>query len=108
MTDLYVGAMNNEWWMDIEQGIRAGNDMWLTAFVAGEIDSSDPGNQYYMREAMRHIIYTISQSTVSPQTPEPDWFFHVALPIDIVVGVLILGYAGFIVWKAVKKDLAQN
>ncbi len=108
VTDLYVGAMNNEWWMDIEQDIRAGNDMWLTAFVAGEIDSSDPGNQYYMREAMRHIIYTISQSTVSPQTPEPDWFFHVALPIDIVVGVLILGYAGFIVWKAVKKHPAQN
>lgn len=108
VTDLYVGAMNNEWWMDIEQGIRAGNDMWLTAFVAGEIDSTDPGNQYYMRECMRHIIYTISQSTVSPQTPEPTWFYTVALPIDIVAGVLILGYAGFILYKGLKKDKQDN
>lgn len=108
VTDLYVGAMNNEWWMDIEQGIRAGNDMWLTAFVSGEIDSSDLDNQYYMRECMRHIIYMVSQSTVSPHSPEPDWFYHVALPIDIVVGVLILGYAGIIVYKAVKKPKQEQ
>jgi hypothetical protein len=34
-----------------------------------------------------------------------DWFTHIALPIDIAAGVLIFGYASFVVvmWVKYKK-----
>lgn len=106
ITDLYMST-NNEWWMTAEQGVRAGQDLWLTLKIFGgtgqKIDSSSPTTQKYMREACRHIINTFTQSTVSPAPLEANWFYHIALPIDIVAGIAIISYAVFIIIKARKK-----
>lgn len=61
-----------------------------------------------MRIACEHIINTLAQATVSPADVPADWFYHVALPIDIAVGVLIVGYAVFIiVWTIRKKKKGE-
>lgn len=112
ITDLHMdfgfalpGGMNmDEWWMNGEQGIRAGQDSWLVMAGVGNrpsLDTSDPTTQNAMRESVKHIIYTVAQSNVSPNVLEPTWFY-IALPIDIVVGLAIVGYAVFMVVKARK------
>lgn len=101
ITDLFMTG-NNEWWMDLEQGIRAGQDLWLTLFVTpGElqIDETNPTAQQAMREAIHHIAYTVAQCEVSPQEPQPNWLYHLALPIDIVWGVGLVVYLVFLIRK---------
>ncbi len=101
ITDLFMTG-NNEWWMDLEQGVRAGQDLWLTLFVTpGElqIDETNPTAQQAMREAIHHIAYTVAQCEVSPQEPQPNWFYHLALPIDIVWGVGLVVYLVFLIRK---------
>lgn len=61
-----------------------------------------------MREAMRHIIYTISQSTVSPKAHEPDCFYHVALPINIACGVLLIAYGAYIAYRLIRKEKTEE
>ena len=112
ITDLYMGAANNEWWMDAEQGVLAGQDLWLTLTIFGgngqSFDTSDPTIQNAMRTATKHVLYTLTQSTISPAPASPDWFYHIALPIDIAVGVLIAAYAVFIVVKAKQKGKEEK
>ena len=105
ITDMFDG---NADWMSEEQGLFAGQDTWLSVPFGGSPSLSDealksPTIQKYMREACRHIINTISQATVSPADVPADWFYRVVLPIDIVVGVLILAYAVFVVVWTIKK-----
>ena len=110
ITDMYDG---NAEWMSEEQGLIAGQDTWLSVPFGGSPSLSDealesPTIQKYMRIACEHIINTLAQATVSPADVPADWFYHVALPIDIVVGVLIVGYAVFIiVWTIRKKKKGE-
>ena len=112
ITDMYDG---NAEWMSEEQGLLAGQDTWLSVPFGGSPSLSDealasPTIQKYMRIACEHIINTISQATVSPADVPADWFYHVVLPIDIVVGVLIVGYGVFIAVRTIvveKKKKAQ-
>lgn len=105
ITDLFMTG-NNEWWMSLEQGVRAGQDLWLTLFVTpGElqIDETNPTAQQAMRESIHHIAYTVAQCEVSPEEPQPNWFYHIALPIDIVWFVGMVVYLIFIIRKTKKE-----
>lgn len=107
ITDLYMST-NNEWWMSAEQGLRAGQDMWLSLLMFGgeaiSIDTSNATTQNAMRNACQHILYMLTQSAFSPKAAQPNWFYHIALPIDIVAGVLLLGYIAYYVVVIVKKS----
>ena len=106
----FAGVNYDEWWMNSEQGIRAGQDSWLVLADVGirpELDLENATTQNAMRESVKHIIYTVAQSNVSPNVVEPTWFY-IALPIDIAVGVLIAAYAVFIVVKAKQKGKEEK
>ena len=54
---------DNGGYMDTEQCLRAGGDLKLTNFAtsAGP-DQNNKATQYYMREAMKHVLYTTVNS----------------------------------------------
>ena len=99
----------NEWWMDGEAGIRAGQDTYLqTMGTPQQFDTENMTTVKYLREAAKHIIYTIAASTVSPAPLSADWFWHIALPLEIVYGVLLLAYIGFYVFVLVRNRKRQK
>ena len=105
ITDMFVGSRNNEWWMNGEQGIRAGQDLWLAMWFGPgdlEFDKTNPTTQNAMRTACKNILYTFAQSEVSPRTPTADWFYFLALPIDIIWFAGMAVYAFFIFRKPKK------
>ncbi len=111
LTDLYCSP-NNEWWMNPAQGFHAGQSTYLSfnldlGFLAItsdlSIDTSDASNQVAIRECAHQVLYTLSQCTISPADYDTTWF-TIAVIVDVIAGLAILAYAGFIVWKAVKKD----
>ena len=54
---------DNGGYMDTEQCIRAGGDLKLTAMGSdAELDISNSASQYYSRQAMKHVLYTIVNS----------------------------------------------
>ena len=102
ITDMFVGSRNNEWWMNGEQGIRAGQNLWLAMWFGPgdlEFDETNPTTQNAMRTACKNILYAFAQSEVSPTTPTADWFYFIALPIDIVWFVGMVVFAIFIFHK---------
>mgnify|MGYP005777957085 FL=1 len=110
ITDMYVGSMNNEWWMDSEQGIRAGQDLWLGMwYQPGELDIDETNltSQNAMRQACKNILYTFVQTEVSPAEPHADWFYHIALPIDIIYAAAMIAYLVFIIRKT-RKNKRQD
>lgn len=109
ITDLYMGTFSNEWWMNLDQGVRAGNDLWLALYCEPgdtDMDLTSVTTQNAMREACRHVIYTISQCEISPETPTPNWFYFGLIPLD-VVGAALLVFYGLKIRKNAKK-LKQN
>ena len=106
-----LGEMNmDEWWMNGEQGIRAGQDMWLTIAGIGrrqKLKTSNPTTQRAMRESLKHIIFTVVQTDIVPNRAESSWFYY-ALPADLVFGALIVLYAVFIIRKARKSRRAKT
>ena len=74
--NLITGVLRNEWGfngsvitdydsggvMNSEQCIRAGGDLKLTAQAADGINENNKASQYYMRESMKHILYTTVNS----------------------------------------------
>ena len=106
ITDMFVGSRNNEWWMNGEQGIRAGQDLWLAMWFGPgdlEFDQTNPTTQNAMRAACKNILYAFSQSEISPAAPRADWFYFGALPIDAVWLAGMIVYAIFIFRKPKKK-----
>lgn len=106
ITDMYDGAG----WEEPDDCVPTGVDTWLSVPFGKQPSISDDAMnsityQHYMRTACEHIINTIVQASVAPTELSTDWFYHVALPIDIVAGILILGYAAFVAvqWVRYKK-----
>ena len=106
ITDMYDGAG----WEEPDDCVTTGVDTWLsvpygkTPAISEEALNS-PTFQHAMREACRHILNAVSQTSVTPVELSTDWFYHVALPIDIVVSGLVLCYAVFVIiqWRKNKK-----
>lgn len=107
ITDMYDGAG----WEEPDNCVMTGVDTWLSVPFAKQPEISDEAlnnvaYQNAMRTACEHIINTVVQTSVSPTEMSEDWFYHVALPIDIVAGVLICGYVVFTVvsWKKYRQQ----
>ncbi len=107
-SDMFI-SYNNEWWMNAEQGIRAGQDMWLSMYSAGalKLDKNNPTTLQQMRRATKNILYTLSQSRMSPSEMKADWFYHLALPLDLVCIAAWIGYVVFIAVK-IRKQKASG
>ena len=107
ITDMYDGAG----WEEPDDCVPTGVDTWLSVPFATQPTISEDvlesvTYQNYMRTACEHIINMLVQSSVTPQEMSTDWFYHVALPIDIGIGVLVVGYAVFVIiqWRKYKKQ----
>lgn len=114
--------------MPPDQGIRAGNDIWLNPNdnATKPLDRSDPTNVYLARNSAHNMIYTICNTYVRHTQYDPadgefaasvgirnvDKVFPWWIPILVVVDVLIFGVAIFeIVWifvKGRKRHLAMK
>lgn len=96
---------------NFEQGICAGNNTWLSFFGSDAVlacDTTDPTIQNALRENTHGIVYAVMQCSVLPGEVSPDWWYHVGLPIDIVCGVLLLGYIGYYVFKLIRAKRTEN
>lgn len=108
VTDYYAGGM-----MNLERGLLAGNDLWLTGAgnKVGGFNSSSPAFMYAARQAAHNILYAHCNSYYVSQThdksqdvivsdvntiqeieqPFPAWIF-------IPIGLDIVTVAGISVW----------
>lgn len=99
LTDMY--SVGNDF-QAYEQGMIAGNDMWLTFFGSDEVlscDTSDATVQNALRSSAHDILYAVAQCEVSPAEVEPNWWYHVGMPVDIVCGVLLVGCIIWVIRK---------
>ena len=102
LTDMY--SMGNTF-QSYEQGLRAGNNLWLTFFGSDaelNCDTSNPTTQNALRESAHSILYAVSQASVTPAEITLNWWYHVGLPIDIIYGVLLVAFIGFTVYQVNK------
>lgn len=102
LTDMY--SVDNTF-QSYEQGLRAGNNLWLTFFGSDaelSCDISNPTTQNGLRESAHSILYAVSQASVTPAEIVPNWWYHVGMPIDIVCGVLLVAFVGFTIYQAKK------
>ena len=92
ISDMYDGARANEWWMIGEQGIRAGQDLYIQSLgTPQKYDTSDYTTLNGLRNVAKHVIYTMSFTDIIPAKMTPKWFY-IALPIDILAGVGLVFY----------------
>lgn len=104
------GMLMDEWWMNTEQGVRAGQDMWLGIAGIGlkpNLRTGNPSTQRAMRDSIKHIIQAVVQTSVVPNRAESSWF-AIALPADILVGALLVLYVVFIVRRAKRGRQRKN
>lgn len=74
--NLLTGVLRKEWgfngsvitdydnggYMDTIQCIKAGGDLKLTTFTTSQFDMNSKATQYYAREAIKHVLYTVVNS----------------------------------------------
>ncbi len=127
--NLITGVLRNEWGFDgsvitdydhgremnSEQCIAAGGDLKLTAQMPDGIDEKNPAYQYYMRQSMKHILYTTVNSNIMngivfgvevADLPFPYYYL-----ILIAVGVIAAGlsvWGGIAIWQRWKAELANK
>lgn len=105
LTDMY--SLGNSF-QDYNQGLRAGNDLWLTFFGSDaelKCDTENLTTQNSLRKSAHNIIYAVSQCSVVPAEIQPDWWYHVGLPVDIICGILLVVLIGFTIRKSKKKSV---
>lgn len=119
--NLITGVLRKEWGfngsvitdydnggvMNSEQCIRAGGDLKLTAQAADGINENNKASQYFMRESMKHILYTTVNSNamngvVTGVSVSGMPFAYYKL-IIIAYYVLAAGATGVCVWQVIKR-----
>ena len=83
-------AMGNTSWMDVNLGIRAGNDMML-CLMGVSLDASTNTAQQAMRTACHNILYTQANSAAVSVAADntPYWMLLLVLLGTIVAAVLV-------------------
>ena len=129
----FRGSVITDWstgedFMLPEQGIRAGNDIWLNPndVSTNPLDRSDPVNVYLARNSAHNVLYTVCNTYLRYTQYDPaddefvvsvgirsvDKVFPWWIPVLVVVDVLVFGVAAFeIVWifvKGRKRHLAMQ
>lgn len=100
ITDYY---MNYQAFMNPDQGLRAGNDLWLTGltFLGRDPSMKSATSQVQARRACKNILYSVANArahAVEYQEPWLAWF----IPVDVILWVAVAAWAGLITWKALK------
>ena len=100
ITDYY---MSFQVFMDPNQGLRAGNDLWLTGFVAlgKKPNLTSATSQIAARRACHNILYAVANAKSRNVELNEDWL-NWFIPVDVVLWLLVLGWAGFVVYKVFK------
>lgn len=122
ITDYYSSSL-----MKVEQGLKAGNDLWLTGSQknATNINTSDKVIMYFARQSCKNILFASCNAyykhetrdktldtivvdlntVVEREIPKPLWIYWGLLPIDIVT-LSGLGIWSFFLFKKkkVKKE----
>lgn len=104
-TDLFQAGAD-EYFMNPEQGIRAGQDSWLTLFDASselKLDTSKAATQNAMRNAVKHTLYLLANTTIpAEKSTFAAWLWFGVVPFDVLMVVGIGVYASFLV-KSVRR-----
>ncbi len=93
----FCGTMLTDWssggsYMNLDQGLRAGNDAWLNGLgLDVSFDSKSATSVLALRNASHNILYALSNSTIESQEVQPLWAIGV-----VVADVVVL--AGLAVW----------
>ena len=93
----FEGMVITDWYypgnyMNIDQGLRAGNDAWLNGLgLDVSFDSKSATSVLALRNASHNILYSLSNSTIESQEVQPLWAIGV-----VVADVVVL--AGLAVW----------
>ena len=84
-------AMGNTSWMDVNLGIRAGNDLML-CLMGVNLDTSTNTAQQALRAASKNILYTQANSVAVQVATDssPYWVFLLAAVDAAVLAVLVL------------------
>lgn len=104
---MVVTDMNLYDYQNVDQGIRAGNDMMLSSFgkEPTKLSNTNTGKQA-MRRATHNILYTLANSSAATITTAfPKWIIYTGIVEGLLLGLLAWGYAK--VAKPKKKDLSD-
>ena len=121
VTDYYNASI-----MGVEQGLKAGNDLWLTGAQknAKDINTNDKVIMYFARQSCKNIIYASCNAyymhetrdktldtiqvdlnkVVEIEKPAPLWIYWGLLPLDLLTisSLSVIGYFTFRLKKTKK------
>lgn len=105
LTDYYISTAYG--YMNIDQGLRAGNDCWLTGVdtLATAPYAKSKTAQWNLRRATKNILYTYANyDTIEAVLPPPVWWAYIAL-IDLA---LLSGAAVYVYFSFFRKPKAKK
>lgn len=97
----YCASPDNPGGMDVRQGIRAGNDLWLNASTQGALHLDDPTDMACAQRAAKNIIYTLVDTwNACPFEPsiKPAVF---AWWVPLLIGIDVMVALGFVTWSVI-------
>ncbi len=105
---MVVTDMNLNEYQDVDQGIRAGNDLMLAPFGKEPTKLSTETNtgRQAMRRASHNILYTIANSNAFEiKIQYPYWLLFIGLGNIIVLGLITLGFYKLMYTKSKRETI---
>ena len=89
--------------MDVDRGIRAGNDCFLAGLPAlGKLpDLSNNTAKQAARKCAHNILYSVANARATNVSLNDSWL-NWFIPLDVILFVLLLAWGGFVSYKAFK------
>ncbi len=102
LTDYYMYFYS---YMNVDAGLRAGNDCYLAGMeMFGTLpDVSTATNQQYCRRACHNILYSVANSQSAAYITDESWLYWF-IPVDVVLFVGVAAWAGIVAWKVIKAN----
>lgn len=100
LTDYYMVFQT---FMDVDRGIRAGNDCFLAGLPAlGKLpDLSNNTAKQAARKCAHNILYSVANARATNVSLNDSWL-NWFIPLDVILFVLLLAWGGFVSYKAFK------
>ena len=92
-------------YMNVDAGLRAGNDLWLTGMEAFGTapDLTSNTSQQCARRACHNILYAVANANSTEFVVNEDWL-NWFIPVDVILFVGVAVWAGIVIWKVVKAN----
>ncbi len=92
-------------YMNVDAGLRAGNDMWLTGMEAfgSAPDLTSNTSQQCARRACHNILYAVANANSTEFVVNEDWL-NWFIPVDVILFVAVFAWAGIVAYKVVKAN----